>query len=223
MRAVVEGSSLLLLLAQARYSSDVYSSNFKNVIRVVKKYWGLQLGSFLVYYCNYLFAQSVLVIGKVDKGILAAYSDGSIVCGLILLLLGKILVIQEANVIKEEKQFVFAFNYVLFAIGFSILFGFVTNYLFGYKTVFALSISLFILGRLSFAFCSQFASKQGRKHIYIVAIPSLVFLIFNTYLFKNNEYADVMLLFSTPVISTMLFLALDKSKFYGELFVKNKA
>lgn len=213
-RIIIEGSSIFLIFVQAHYFIKSKASSFNCTYLIVKKYFGLQIGSFIIYYCNYLFAQSILHLEMKSHSIILAYADTNIVCGLILLLMGQALVFVEGKVLETSKQNIIAFIYSLGVLFFCVIYSLLAYFLFQHKIYYSLVISIFILGRFAFAFCSQFASREGRFYIYVLGSISIILLALNLYVLKRPSISLslFLILASSNLISTFAFLFINQIK-----------
>lgn len=175
----IEILSLLLLLGLSFSKVKKYriEREKKLFIFLINKYRGIQYSSYIIYATAFLFAQIFILLGKNNQDIISLYADVILVSGLQLMVISKLLVFYEGDIIKNKSYRKYINFYLAWCILSSMLLSFIYSYIVNpnYLYIFCL-LSIASLSKLAFSFCSQFANSGARKYIYIIGIiPVIVY------------------------------------------------
>lgn len=217
----IELFSALLCFLQMIYFRDTKKVSRKGTFLVIKEYFGIQVGSFIVYLCNFLFSRVILMFGKESEEVLVAYADASLICGALLLLTGKSLYFFEGHIIKKSNQVFIVLVYTVISIAICLTYSLLYGYFLGGTILLPLAITVFLLGRMSFAFCSQFANDKGKRIIFVIGGLINVVLLLELYIFNNLDYFIPLTLFINNTAGVLLFLLINKSS-KKDYFIKPK-
>lgn len=133
---------------------------------VVRKYWGLQVSAFMVLLGMYIFNLIIVQISLKDTEIGKEYALMTIVANSIILVVGKIFLIGEREIIRREKTQVVLF-YLLVGLGAVSI----ASTAFERPTgLIGLIISLQIFGSYIFSNISHFILERYRKRILILSM-----------------------------------------------------
>lgn len=133
---------------------------------VVRKYWGLQVSAFMVLLGMYIFNLIIVQISFEDAEIGKEYALMTIVANSIILVVGKIFLIGEREIIRREKTQVVLF-YLLVGLGAVSI----ASTAFERPTaLIGLIMSLQIFGSYIFSNISHFILERYRKRILIVSM-----------------------------------------------------
>lgn len=165
----IELFAVLFLIFLSFFNNSEYPAirQKRLLISLINRYRGLQYSSYLIYFTAYIFAQIFVFLGKDNQDIIELYADVVLIGGLQVMIIGKLLVFVEGNIIKNKHYNKYLFSYltwcILSSICLSVLyFNLVTS---EYLYIF-IFLSMIILSKLAFSFCSQFANMTYRKYIY---------------------------------------------------------
>jgi len=220
-QSVIELLSLLLLIYMSISITDIYRSNRgrKLFLLLINKYKGLQYSSYFIYLSAFLLSQIFVVLGGYNQSIITIYTDVILVCGLQVLVIGKLSVFIEGKVIKEKSYRRYISIYLIWCMLSSLTLSFLYNQIFSLDSYsFVLLLSLVLLGKIAFSFCSQYINKEFRNYIYkLGGIAVLVYGFIYLLIFTNEDLVniDIVLFLLTAFsgfILTLILLCLEKIK-----------
>ncbi|OCH97563.1 hypothetical protein A8135_13795 [Legionella jamestowniensis] len=159
-----------------------YRRGFNSLIKVLKKYVGLQISSFLIVFCSYIFAQIILRVSQTDKEIIILYSDAIIISGIMTMFLSRLMLIFEQKLVKsgrvESYLWLMHLSLLLTTLCASLIRG--GEY---YEKMLFFLILLGLLGRYSSALVSSFIQENMRgiflRMTNAVVIFQVIMLLLN--------------------------------------------
>ncbi|PWY56597.1 hypothetical protein DGG96_05590 [Legionella qingyii] len=80
-----------------------YSKGMKLFVKISKKYWGMQVSSFLIVFSGYIFSQLILNIAQTQKEIIIIYSDAILISGIFTMILSRVMLLFEQRVVKSGR------------------------------------------------------------------------------------------------------------------------
>lgn len=214
---IIESSSLIMVFLFRFIFSIRPGASFNSTFLLIKKYFPLQIGSFVVYGAMYFFAQCIIKYGEHSKDLVLAYADATIVAGVILLLAGKGIVFIEGKIIKEKKYFINLLYYLIFVMVTTIIYAFVVSSFMSYGPYWAIGSMLFLLGRFSFSYVSQFSNSKSRILLYSMgSLITLILLMFNYLNFSYSVYETTIMTLNLniAVVLFVLFYRFNSKKMF---------
>ena len=218
---LIELLSLLLLIYLSISIKDIYESNRgrKLLLLLINRYKGLQYSSYFIYITAFLLSQMFVILGTYDRSVIAVYTDITLICGMQALVIGKLSVFIEGQVIKDRSYRKYINSYLIWCVFSSLVLSALYNqYFLQGSFLFVLLLSLILLGKIAFSFCSQYINKEFRNYIYklgsvaVLVYGFIYFLIFTNENLVNIDLLLVPLTVFSGVFLTVTLLFLQKLK-----------
>jgi hypothetical protein len=219
--AIIEILSLLSLICMSFKRNQKYeiSKEKKLFLLLINRYKGLQYSSYIIYLTSFILAQIIVVIGENNQDVISTYADIILFCGLQLLVLGRVIVFIEGDIIKNKSYRKYIHYYLVWCVLSSYLFSLTYSYFINPNySYFIFLISAATLSKLAFSFCSQYANSGARKYIYKLGVFSgsihlalFVMINIDKSILDVTQLSIILFCFSGLSLSVIL-LGLEKHK-----------
>ena len=193
--------------------------NLMNLLKVVlSKYIGLQVSSLIIMLSAYMYAKGILDYVKGNPLLLAAYSDAIVISGVTLMLISRVMMLFEKNLVQNGfvKRYVVFIHMILFFV--SVFYSVIYSFFYDFGVAFFL-IVIGLLGKFSHAQTSAFIDEKYRYNFtlyttfFVIAQFVTGYYIFTSEITKSREY----LLFSFSIfsfsIAYLVYFILSKKQF----------
>ena len=211
-------STLILLLLSFTTNRGYEGVKEKRLFfLLIKRYKGLQYSSYIVYLTAFIFAQIFVSIGANNLDVISLYADIVLFCGVQVLVIGRVTVFIEGDIIKNKTYRKYITFYLAWCVMSSYLFSVIYSHFINPNYFYFLFfISLAILSKVAFSFCSQYVNSRARMYIYKLGLCSVsihlaLYLIINTEqsILDVTQLSFILFCFSGFSLSIML-LSLEK-------------
>ncbi|TRO15860.1 hypothetical protein EQ826_19815 [Ectopseudomonas mendocina] len=153
---------------------------------VFLKYLGLQVSSFVIIFSSYVYAQTILYFSADDVGLIVIFSDAVLVSGVVSMVLSRVLLLFEKNIVRSRKVAFYMFASHFFIFMFCLIYAFVYEFIGGGGIVMPFLVMLFLMGKIAIAQVSSFLNENCRRTFTV----SLLVLVCMQLVVYSDRYVD---------------------------------
>lgn len=197
----------LILFDSVTISSSKY--NFNVFLSTLVDSQSYQVGGLVSIFSTYYLAQTFVNVEQ-DDGVLSTYADLQVLCGVFVLLIGKIILIFEGRLYSDRKvRLKFYFSSCLLLIFFSLALSLFFYFFDGRDFYLVLFISFVLLSRVLMGYVVQYSSSN----VFALFCFSSLFSFYYLALIFSGHYLSVFYQFLSVLIyflSSFVFLFLSR-------------